>query len=106
MPKQPDKVEDLSRAGTIQRPVKETYIIEAEASDLLSVLALNMTGASQKIVAAYSAREGMLCVSSRKRKKSPPTRLPQSASMAALDYAEAFYARQLKCVLHRSSADA
>jgi hypothetical protein len=38
VPKQPDKADDLSRSGTIQRLVKETGITEAEASDLLTVL--------------------------------------------------------------------
>lgn len=36
--KQPDKTDDLSRAGTIQRLVKETGITEAEASDLLTLI--------------------------------------------------------------------
>lgn len=38
VPQQPDKTNDLSRAGTIQRLVRETGITEAEASDLLTVL--------------------------------------------------------------------
>ena len=38
MPRQPDKADDLSRAGTIQQLVKETGITEAEASALLTVL--------------------------------------------------------------------
>jgi hypothetical protein len=38
VPKQPDKADDLSRAGTIQRLVKETGITETEASDLLTLL--------------------------------------------------------------------
>jgi hypothetical protein len=38
VPKQPDKADDLSRAGTIQRLVKETGITEAEASNLLTLL--------------------------------------------------------------------
>jgi len=38
VPKQPDKADDLSRAGTIQQLVKETGITEAEASALLTVL--------------------------------------------------------------------
>ena len=38
MAKQPDKTDDLSRAGTIERLVRETGITEGEASDLLTVL--------------------------------------------------------------------
>lgn len=38
MTKQPHETDDLSRAATIQRLVKETGITETEASDLVTVL--------------------------------------------------------------------
>jgi hypothetical protein len=41
MPKQPDKTDDLGRAGLIRQLVKETGVTEAEASDLITMLGVN-----------------------------------------------------------------
>jgi hypothetical protein len=87
----PGQGDDLSRAGTIQRPVKETYIIEAEASDLLSARAKH-DGSESKNRSCIFGKGGDALRHFEKAKKSPPTRLPQSASMAALDYAEVIHA--------------